>query len=140
MTVEPTPHDDAVRVLRATGELDVRAVPQMPPRLAALVAGAQGVILDLTAVTFFDSSGVRLVDQPERECGRTGAPLRVVAPPGGSSRRVLELVGVATLIVSDDLPTALASLRHWPTTQAVPDGPRRNAISTRGEDSKVGRR
>jgi anti-anti-sigma factor len=112
MTVEPTPHDDAVRVLRATGELDVSAVSPMLPGLAALIDGARGVVLDLTAVTFFDSSGVRLVDQLARECGRTGAPFRVVAPPGASSRRVLELVGLAALLVSDDLPTALASLRR----------------------------
>ena len=38
MTVEPTPHDDAVRVVRATGELDVGAVSPMLPGLAALVA------------------------------------------------------------------------------------------------------
>ena len=124
MTVEPTPHDDAVRVLRAAGELDACAVSPMLPRPVALVAGAQGLNLDLTAVTFFDSSGVRLVDQLARECGRTGAPFRVVSPPDTSSRRVLELVGLAALIVSDDLPTELTSLRHWPTTQAVPDGPR----------------
>ena len=112
MTVEPTSHDDAVRVLRAAGELDFSAVSPMLPGLAPLVDGSRGVILDLTAVTFFDSSGVRLVDQLARECWRTGAPFRVVAPPGGSSRRVLELVGLAALLVSDDLPTALASLRR----------------------------
>jgi hypothetical protein len=42
---------------------------------------------------------------------------------GVPDRAVLELVGLAALIVSDDLLTALASLRRWPTTQAVPDGP-----------------
>ena len=112
MTVEPLPHNEAVRVLRATGELDISAVSPMLPRLDALVAGARGVVLDLTEVTFFDSSGVRLVDQLARQCARTTAPFRVVAPPGGSSRRVLELVGLAAPLVSDDLPTALELLRR----------------------------
>ena len=82
--------DGGTTVLRATGDLDVAAVPALLPEVPALVSAAGSVVLDLSAVTFFDSSGVRLVDTLTRECGARATPFRVVAPPGGPTRRVLE--------------------------------------------------
>jgi anti-sigma B factor antagonist len=103
--------DDGVCVLRATGELDVLSVPSVLPEVAALVAGAAGVVLDLTGVDFFDSSGVRLVDRLARECGRSGVPFRIAAPADCAARRVLEIVGMAGPQVARDLPAALAAVR-----------------------------
>lgn len=111
MTLRQLPDEGGVRVLRGEGELDVATVPPLLDGSAELVAGARGVVLDLTAVTFCDSSGVRLVDRLSREASRAGAPYRVVAPAGSPSRRVLELVGLAALLADEDLPTALASVR-----------------------------
>jgi anti-sigma B factor antagonist len=99
-----------IRVLRGAGELDVTVVPDLLDDVAALVTGATGVVLDLTDVTFFDSSGVRLVDRLARTCAKGGAGFRVVAPAGGPARRVLEIVGMAGPLVDDDLPAAMASL------------------------------
>lgn len=98
------------RLVRATGDVDVATVPAVLPRVPDLVAGADGVLLDLTAVTFFDSSGVRLVDRLARECGRSGAAFRVVAPPGSRGRRVLELVQLADPYVVDDVEAGLAAV------------------------------
>ena len=124
MSVEIVPGgSDGVRVLRAAGELDVAVVPGMLAGVPALVAGAAAVVLDLTAVTFFDSSGVRLVDRVARECGREGAGFRVVARPGLTSRRVLEIVGFAGPLVVDDVAAALA---------AVQGGGRRDHVSDEG--------
>ncbi|MFP5220326.1 MAG: STAS domain-containing protein [Actinomycetes bacterium] len=94
MSVE-TVRDDAVRVLRASGELDAVVAPPLLGQVSGWVRGARAVVLDLTDVSFFDSSGVRLVDRVTRECGRAGATLLVVAPAGGAPRRVLEIVGMA---------------------------------------------
>jgi anti-sigma B factor antagonist len=99
-----------VLVLRGTGELDAAVVPDLLDDVAAMVAGAPGVVLDLTDVTFFDSSGVRLVDRLARTCAETGAGFRVVAPTGGPARRVLEIVGMAGPLVDEDLPAARLSL------------------------------
>jgi anti-sigma B factor antagonist len=99
-------------VLRARGELDVAVVPDLLPQLPAMVSAAEAVVLDLTAVTFFDSSGVRLVDQLTRECGARATPFRVVAPPGGPTRRVLELVGMADALASDDLAAAIRAVHR----------------------------
>ena len=112
MTVETLDDDGGIRVLRATGEIDVTVVPPLLPGTAALVAGARGVVLDLTQVSFFDSSGVRLVDRLSRESGRAGVAFRVAAPVGSPARRVLELVGLAALLVDDDVDTAVSTVRR----------------------------
>lgn len=99
------------RVLDVTGDLDATVAPGLLPEVPALVEGATGLVLDLTDAAFVDSSGVRLVDALDRRCGGSGVPFRVVAPPAGRARRVLEIVGMAGALVSDDLPQALAAVR-----------------------------
>lgn len=111
MTVQPVHDHDGLRVLRAEGELDVTTVPPVLAVAASLVEGARGVVLDLSAVTFFDSSGVRLVDRLSREASRVGAAYRVVAPTASTARRVLDLVGLAALLADEDLETALDTVR-----------------------------
>ena len=111
MSVEPLPPEGGVRVLRATGEIDAVTAPALYADVAGLVGRADGVVLDLSAVTFFDSAGVRLIDVLARECARHGAGLRVVAPPGTASRHVLELVGMVGGLVCDDLASATAEAR-----------------------------
>jgi anti-anti-sigma regulatory factor len=90
-------------VLAAEGELDIVSV--QPLDVASLVAGASGVVLDLTRVTFFDSAATHLVDQ----LLRSGVPARVVAPKGGLPHRVLEIVGMLAC-VDEDLDAALQTL------------------------------
>ena len=109
MSLLALPDADGVRVLRASGEFDVAVVPPLLPGLPALVAGAPAVVLDLSLVEFFDSSGVRLVDALARACD--GVPLRVAAPPGTPARRVLELVGLVDGLVEDDLDAAVDAVR-----------------------------
>jgi anti-anti-sigma factor len=101
---------DEVRVLRVLGELDLLSVPPLLTSLPGWVADSRGLALDLTGTTFFDSSGVRLVDDLGRECARVGVPFRVVAPPGHLARRVLEVVGLVQA-VADDLMSAVCELR-----------------------------
>lgn len=111
MSVHALPDSaDGIRVLVGAGELDVAALPPVLPRVPALVAGAAGVVLDLTAVTFFDSSGVRLVDALARACAEIGAGFRVVAPHRVLARRVLEIVGLVDGLVEDDLESAVAAV------------------------------
>jgi anti-sigma B factor antagonist len=110
MTVEMLERGDGVRLLCGRGELDIAVVPAMLPQVPDLVAAARGVVLDLSAVTFFDSSGVRLLDRMARECDRAATPFRAVAPPGSVARRVLDLVGLLDL-VADDVPAAIGAVQ-----------------------------
>ena len=108
MTLEALPErPDGVRLVCARGEIDVVVAPALIADLPGLLEGATGVVLDLSGVTFFDSAGVRLVDQLARECARGGEPFAVVSPPRNPSRRVLELVGLADALVVDDVAAAL---------------------------------
>jgi anti-sigma B factor antagonist len=103
--------EHGARVLRMSGELDFALAPGLLPRVPGLVAGAPGVVLDLTAVTFFDSAGVRFVDHLARECGRDDVPFSVVATPGTTPARVLDIVGFGPPLVTPDLAAGLAAVR-----------------------------
>jgi len=108
-------HDpvEGSHLIVAGGELDLAATSEMSAIFAMSAAGPQdAVVLDLTAVTFFDSSGVRLVDRLARECARAQAPFRVVAPPRTPSRQVLDIVGLTDALASDDLAAALSFVRR----------------------------
>jgi anti-sigma B factor antagonist len=113
MTFEALPEPvGGTTVLRATGELDIAVVPALLPDVPALVETAESVVLDLSDVTFFDSSGVRFLDRVASECGRRETPFRVAAPPGTPPRRVLELVGLADTLADDDLAAAIRAVHH----------------------------
>lgn len=109
MSLEAGPERHGVRVVRATGEVDVVSASALEEQLPA--EGA--LVLDLSATTFFDSAGVRLVHRLARAHADRGHGFRVVAPPGGRARRVLDLVGF-TEVVSDDLDTAVAGVSAAP--------------------------
>jgi len=100
---------DGVRVLRVDGELDAAVAPALLEAVPSYVAGAGGVVLDLSEVTFFDSAGCRLVDALARTAAGAEVVLRVVAPPGCRARRVLELTGLAEPLVDDELAVAVAA-------------------------------
>ena len=98
------------RIAVLAGEIDVLVAPHAAAHLRALVADAPALVLDLSAVTFFDSSGVRLLDELARVCAGGDVPWCVVAPTGGPSRRVLELVGMTGPEVVEDRAAALVRL------------------------------
>ena len=77
-----------------TGELDI-SVRRSPPaqRIAdAVPSSARGVVVDMTALEFIDSSGVSMLFGLARQVGSHRQELRVVAPPGRPVARVLEIV------------------------------------------------
>jgi anti-sigma B factor antagonist len=110
LTIDVRRGPEDARVLRMRGELDIAVAPDLLPRVPELVSGVPGLVLDLTAVTFFDSAGVRLVDRFARECGRDGIAFAVVAAPGTPPARVLEIVGFGPPLVATDLDAALAAV------------------------------
>lgn len=100
---------NGVRVLRVDDELDAAVAPALLEAVPDYVAGAAGVVLDLSEVVFFDSAGCRLVDTLARAADAADVVLRVVAPPGCPARRVLELTGLAQPLVDDELAVAVAA-------------------------------
>ena len=80
--------------LALAGELDVASAAEAEKRLVALaLAPGDQLVLDLRAVTFIDSTGIRLILQAREQARRHRAGFVVVRGPG-EVMRVLELVGL----------------------------------------------
>lgn len=84
---------DGVVLARLAGEVDISNVGEIEAELFALPNEALGLVLDLSATTFIDSSAVSLVYGLRERLRRRGQTLRIVVPPGTAPRRVLELTG-----------------------------------------------
>jgi anti-sigma B factor antagonist len=101
---------DSVATVVVSGELDLATAP----RVSAAVAkhgGAQLLVLDLTATTFIDSTGVRTLLQADRRIVGSGSRLVVVAG-NGAVRRVLDLCGLEGLLtLVSEHPTPAARPR-----------------------------
>jgi anti-sigma B factor antagonist len=87
------------------GELDLDTAPLLDQELAtARAAGADRIILDMRALTFMDSTGLRLVirwDTDAREQGFTFA----MVPGPEVVQRVFRLTGMADVIPVAEPPS-----------------------------------
>lgn len=85
---------NATWVVGVSGELDVSRVEQLGQELRrAKESDAERILLDLTGVTFIDSSGIRLLIQAT-ERSREGRDRLRLRPVQGQVRRVLEMTGM----------------------------------------------
>jgi anti-anti-sigma factor len=94
--VRPRPLDDRPHAYEVTisGEVDIVAAAEIDRELDALVAaGATFIVLDLGAVTFLDSSGIRSVVRAARVVGDSGGRL-TCSGLSGAATRVLEISGL----------------------------------------------
>jgi anti-anti-sigma factor len=90
-------HRDTVRVA-AEGELDLATVPLLADRLKGVGGdAARAVVLDLSGLTFLDSSGVALLLGVTRRAAGEGWSLRIVGTPP-SARALLELCGLLDVL------------------------------------------
>ena len=88
---------DRRTVVVATGELDVAHTDELTAALRAQLAQGQ-VHLDLSELTFMDSSGVRLLDTLMRDVAAHGWVLTMAPELHRAVRRVLELTGMLALL------------------------------------------
>jgi anti-sigma B factor antagonist len=94
VTVQPL--EDA-RVIRAAGELDMSSVPALEHELDAARAEAVTALLDLSEVTFIDSSGLHLLLDASRKAGSNGGSFFIVRP-SPAVRRLIELTRTRDLL------------------------------------------
>ena len=96
---------DDVVVARLSGEIDMSNANEVGDELSSAVPNtALGLVLDLTALTYLDSSGVHLVFDLAERLRTRQQQLRVVVPAGAPIRRVLRIVEL------DDSVPVLASV------------------------------
>lgn len=109
--VDQTPH---VAVLRVCGEIDLVTAPQLAARCRELAQqGLPNVVVDATAVTFFDARGVSALIEARSVFEPVGAFSLV---PSTQVRRLLELLQVQEIIptygsTEDALSTLFENLR-----------------------------
>jgi anti-anti-sigma factor len=84
---------DGVIVARISGEIDLSNAREVGEELAHSVPNtALGVVIDLTATEYLDSSGVHMIFDLAQRMGRRQQAVRVVVPEGAPIRRVLRIV------------------------------------------------
>jgi anti-sigma B factor antagonist len=104
-----TQTDDGSPVVVVTGEIDMATAPMLGRELTAAIESGDGpVVLDLTDVTFFDSSGLRVAIVAHRDLGEQDRRLAVVCSPEGHVRRTFALAGLADVL--DLHPSRAAAL------------------------------
>lgn len=98
LDVRPVEGPEEVDVLEAQGELDLSTTAQLKAPLLERIEGGLRVVLDLSRVSFIDSSGIAVVVQAYRgttETGNGDGPgLNLVIAPGSQVARVFELAAL----------------------------------------------
>jgi anti-anti-sigma factor len=92
--IETRPERSCVRIV-LHGELDISTTPDVERALSELrESGWKELVLDLSALSFLDSSGVHLVLRWTQEASADGIDLALVRGPA-AVQRVFEIAGVA---------------------------------------------
>jgi anti-sigma B factor antagonist len=95
--------------IAVTGELDIETASQLSEEVERAVWRTVGAfVLDLSELTFLDSSGIHALLRARAFLGREDRPLVVVCPPG-PARRVLDLASVLDIFVTYSSPEAAAA-------------------------------
>lgn len=106
--VEPSGLNASVVIL--VGELDLSTIPRVEKQLLGQVGAKTGLVVDLTRVTFIDSSGIALLIRASHAADDVRA-FNVVTAKGSQVDRVFRLAGVEqALPVFDDRAAALEAL------------------------------
>ena len=100
MTLDEVGADDvsAWPVVRLSGEIDLSNAEALGAAAESAVSNrARGLVLDLSEVTFLDSTGLRLVFRLARRLRDRQQALRLVVPDGARIARLLMMSGVASV-------------------------------------------
>jgi anti-sigma B factor antagonist len=93
LTVRIEPAGSSASVVSLAGELDLSTIPRVEKQLLEEVRSHQGVVLDLTNVSFIDSSGIALLIRAFRATDDGGTVNTVIAE-GSQVERVFRLAGI----------------------------------------------
>jgi anti-anti-sigma factor len=98
-----------------SGELDIASAPALREQLLGLLTpAASRLIIDLSAVSYADASGLTVLVGTGRRAGLLGGHLRLAAPPPEVAR-VLSLTGLGRHL--DIFPTVHAAISSPPHSQ-----------------------
>jgi len=93
--------NDAVVIVRVTGELDTLTAPVVDAQLTAAqaeLAAPTAVVLDLSDLTFMSSAGLALLVTHHEQCAQQGNRLLVVTGNNRSVLRPVRITGLDTML------------------------------------------
>ncbi|HET9171666.1 MAG TPA: STAS domain-containing protein [Actinospica sp.] len=104
ITAEPL---ESCNLLAVAGEVDLGSSPALRQAVEQRLEAGRPLLLDLTAVTFLDSFGIRILLGCAKTAETRGAKFTVI--PSEAVARVLELTGVTPEIIdiAENLEAAL---------------------------------
>jgi anti-anti-sigma factor len=85
------------------GELDLSTMPALAERLDPLAAAGCHLILDLSALSFFDCTGLNLFLRWQQQAAAAGSALHLMAP-APRVRRLMALTGTHGLLPAEPRP------------------------------------
>jgi anti-sigma B factor antagonist len=97
-------------LVRLVGEIDLANAPAIGREIAVNMNRSGAVLVDLTAVSFLDSAGVRLLDALVGDLDLAGTPIRLVVGETGPARMTLQLCAFRDDLMATDLERAAADL------------------------------
>jgi anti-sigma B factor antagonist len=93
---------DGVVVARVGGEIDSSNASELRLALSErLPSATNALVLDLSDVTYLDSSGIQLLFELGKRLGARRQTMRLVVPENAPMRRVLELCDMASVAPLD---------------------------------------
>jgi len=84
---------DAGVTLKVVGELDLSTVPVLAESVERLKHDLNALTLDLTDLTFMDSTGLRLLIELDRRATREAWKLALIRPQHATAAAVLKATG-----------------------------------------------
>jgi anti-sigma B factor antagonist len=97
-------------VVQVTGEIDLANAPRIGREIVRNTGRAAALLIDLTAVSFLDSAGVRLLDALVGDLDRQGTPIRLIVAESGAARMTLRLCAFRDDLLATDLARAAEDL------------------------------
>lgn len=100
--------DDGVAQIMMIGELDIAVADQVSTSLIQCLGDGAPLRLDLSLLTFIDSSGLQALIAVVTEGRAAGADVEIDRPPGQQARRVIDLAGLGPVLWPEHPPSAPA--------------------------------
>jgi anti-sigma B factor antagonist len=97
-------------LVRLAGEIDVANAAAIGAEITVHTVASSAVLIDLTAVAFLDSAGVRLLDTLVGEFDERGTPVRLVVAVTGAIRLTLTMCAFRDDLLASDLTSAVQAV------------------------------
>ena len=96
----------SILLVEIVGEIDMTTAPELAQTVERTPEGTELVVIDLSDVSFLDSSGLNALVQARRLLSERDVAVTVVVPPEAAIRRVFEITHLTEpLTVIDARPS-----------------------------------